>query len=281
MSEPRPSPQPTSGALRAFLEAVPDDLLDHAAAGTGEGVVVAVIDSGIDAAHPDLRAPVVRSVDVRLTAQGRPVVVDAPPADLAGHGTACADIIGRLAPKATLWNVRALGPDCKGSSAGLLAALKWAIDEGAHVINLSLGTRETMVAEPLRDLIDAAYRKSLLVVAAASNVPGARSYPAVFSSLVCVESAYLPNAERFYFKAGAQSELEAPGVYVDAAWPGGGRRLVTGTSFACPHVSGHIARIVSANPGMMPFQVKTVLYAIGRRHAAQAAAETAAKESSA
>lgn len=259
------------GALLEFLEAVPEGLLEPAALGVGQGVRVAIIDSGIDAGHPDLRAGVERSVEVTM-AGGRPLMAEAPPRDPAGHGTACADIIGRLAPECRLWNVRALGDDCRGSSAALLAALRWAIDEGAEVINLSLGTREPIMAEPLRQLVDAAYRKGLLIVAATNNVPGVHSYPAVFTSLVCVDAAYLPDPETFHFRFGELGELEAPGVYVDAAWPGGGRRLVTGTSFACPHISGHIARVVSANPGIKPFQVKTVLYAMGRRHAERAAA---------
>lgn len=258
------------GALVEFLSSVPDALLERASLGAGQGVRVAIIDSGIEASHPDLAARVGRSVEVRMTAGG-PSVVDADPVDPAGHGTACADIVGRLAPECEIWNVRALGPDCRGSSRALLAALDWAVREGAEVINLSLGTRDPRMSDPLRALIDAAYRKSLLVVAAASNVPGARSYPAVFSSLVCVDAAYIEDPERFYFRFGETSEVEAPGVYVDAAWPGGGRKMVTGTSFATPHVSGHIARIVSANPGIRPFQVKTLLFTMGERHAARAA----------
>ncbi len=262
-----------SGALLEFLEAVPLHLIEREQLGDGEGVKVAVVDSGIDATHPDIVAPVTRSVEVRVAANRQIVVVDAPPVDLAGHGTACADIISRLAPRCELWNVRALGPDCKGSSHMLIAALRWAIDAGADVINLSLGTRDQHMSEPLRGLVDAAYRKSVLIVAAANNVPGVHSYPAVFTSLVCVDAKYLADSEDFYFSFGDLSELDAPGVYIDAAWPGGGRKLVTGTSFACPHISGHIARIVAANPGIKPFQVKTVLFAMGQRNAARVAAE--------
>lgn len=258
------------GQLKAHLESVPDDLLNPAALGTGDGVRVAVIDSGIEGTHPDLVAPVTRSVRVVAGVRNRLTIIPAPATDTAGHGTACADIIASLAPNVELWSICALGPDCRGSSTVLLAALEWAIAEGAHVINLSLGTRDMALAEPLRNLVDEAYRKSLLVVAAANNVPGVRSYPAVFSSLVCVDAEYLPDREDFRFNAGKLSELLAPGVYIDAAWPGGGRKLVTGTSFACPHISGHIARILSANPGLEPFQVKTLLYVMGKRNQARA-----------
>lgn len=258
------------GRIEAYLSSVPDDLLEPGALGDGAGVRVAIIDSGIEHTHPDLGAPVTRSVRVVAAPGQRPVVVEAAPEDPAGHGTACADIVSSLAPRVELWSVRALGPDCRGSSAVLLAALEWAIGEGAQVINLSLGTRDPAMAEPLRALVDMAYRKSLLIVAAANNVPGVHSYPAVFSSLVCVDAEFLPDRDDFRFRPGGLSELVAPGVYVDAAWPGGGRKLVTGTSFACPHVSGHVARVLSANPGLAPFQVKTVLYAMGMRRQARA-----------
>ena len=255
-----------SGRLKHHLESVPRELLEPGALGRGAGVRVAIIDSGIEQEHPDLVAPVTRSVRVVVTPGRRPSVVACAPRDPSGHGTACADIVARLAPEIELWNVCALGPDGRGSPAALLCALEWAIAEGAQVINLSLGTRDAGLAEPLRALVDAAYRKSLLLVAAANNVPGVRSYPAVFSSLVCVDADYLAEREDFRFQPGGISELVAPGVYIDAAWPGGGRKLVTGTSFACPHISGHVARVLSANPGLAPFQVKTLLYAMGARN---------------
>jgi subtilisin family serine protease len=256
--------------LKAFLDEVPGELLDAALAGRGAGVKVAVVDSGIDAAHPDLRAKVTREVSVAIGPRGV-AMVEGPAPDLAGHGTACADVIGRLAPACELWNVRALGADCKGSPAALLAAFRWCLDQRADVVNLSLGTRDPALAEPLRELVDLAYRRSIMVVAAASNVPNARSYPAVFASLVCVDSAYFASPDDFVFHVGDDAEIDAPGVYVDAAWPGGGRKLVTGTSFACPHVSGHLARILSVNQGLAPFQVKSVLHALGRRNAARLA----------
>lgn len=261
------------GQLKAHLEAVPEDLLAPAALGRGAGVRVAIVDTGIDASHPDVAAPVTRSVQVVMGQRGL-AVVPAEPGDPAGHGTACADIVAALAPEVELWSVRALGPGGRGSSAALLCALDWAVREGAQVINLSLGTREPAMAGPLRELVDEAYRKSLLVVAAANNMPGVLSYPAVFTSLVCVDAEYLPDRENFLFRTGDISELVAPGVYVDAAWPGGGRKLVTGTSFACPHISGHVARLLSANPGLAPFQVKTLLYAMGKRNRERGARES-------
>lgn len=210
------------GQLKAHLESVPDAMLEPAALGLGDGVRVAVIDSGIEGTHPDLAAPVTRSVRVVTGPRNRPSVVSSPATDIAGHGTACADIIAGLAPKVELWSVSALGPDCRGTAAVLLAALEWAIAEGAQVINLSLGTRDLALAEPLRKLVDAAYRKSILVVAAANNVPGVRSYPAVFSSLVCVDAEYLPEREDFRFRTGQLSECWRPGCTLMQPGPGEG-----------------------------------------------------------
>ncbi len=267
----------SASALQAYLGGLPDELLDAALAGRGAGVKVAVVDSGIDVGHKDLRAKVTRSCAVATGPRG-PTMVETAAPDVAGHGTACADVIGRLAPDCELWNVRALGPDCKGSAQVLLAALRWCIEQGADVVNLSLGTRDPVLAEPLRELVDLAYRKSIMVVAAASNIPNVRSYPAVFASLVCVDSAYFESPDDFVFSVGDDAEIDAPGVYVDAAWPGGGRRLVSGTSFACPHIAGHLARIISVNRGLTPFQIKTVLHALGKRNAVRLAAKQAAQE---
>jgi subtilisin family serine protease len=261
------------GALRGFLEAIPPELL--AARGDGAGVRVAVIDSGVDASHPALAGRVEKSVEVRRAGDGW-AIAESEPADPAGHGTACAGIVLRLAPAARIWSVRMLGETTRGAGAALLAALDWAIDAGAHVINVSLGTRNADLAEPLRARIDRAYRARAIVVAAASNLPGVRSLPSIFSSLVAVDSAAFDDPERFTFRFGAETELEAPGIYVRAPWPGGGEKIVTGTSFACPHVSGHVARLLSANPGLKPFQVKTLLYAIGLRNAGPQGTEAAA-----
>jgi subtilisin family serine protease len=252
------------GPLRRFLESVPPELLG--ARGDGTGVRVAIVDSGVDAAHPAIAGHVERSVGVQREANAWKVV-DVEPGDPAGHGTACAGIVLRLAPACRIWSVRILGEAARGQNTALLSALDWAISSGADVLNVSLGTRSPEMAEPLRARIDRAYRAGAIVVAAASNLPDVRSYPSIFSSLIAVDSAAIDDPDKFYFRFGRESEIEAPGIYVRAAWPGGGEKIVTGTSFACPHVAGHVARLLSANPGLRPFHVKTLLYALGLAHA--------------
>jgi subtilisin len=252
------------GPLRALLESIPPELLETR--GNGKGVRVAVVDSGVEGVHPALAGRVERCVGVQRDGDGWKVA-DTEATDPAGHGTACAGIVLRLAPDCRIWSVRILGEAARGQGTALLAALDWAIASGADVINVSLGTRSPEMAEPLRSRIDRAYRANAIVVAAASNLPGVRSFPSIFSSLISVDSAALDNPDRFYFRFGRESEIEAPGIYVRAPWPGGGEKLVTGTSFACPHVAGHVARLISANPGLKPFQIKTLLYALGLSYA--------------
>ena len=139
------------GPLRRFLESVPPELLE--ARGDGAGVRVAIVDSGVDATHPALAGSVERSVGVQREANAWKVV-DVEPADTAGHGTACAGIVLRLAPACRIWSVRILGEAARGQGSALLAALDWAIASGADVLNVSLGTRSPEMAEPLRSSVD-------------------------------------------------------------------------------------------------------------------------------
>src|SRR5919197_3739316 len=104
---------------------------------TGEGVKVAVIDSGIDAAHPAVGRPVSGYVAISEGPGG--MVYDTQPhEDVSGHGTACAGIIRSLAPDCDLYSVKVLGAGYTGSGKVLLAGLRWSIEQGFDVINMSL-----------------------------------------------------------------------------------------------------------------------------------------------
>jgi len=107
---------------------------------SGAGITVAVVDSGVDAAHPAVGA-IDRAVALRWDSETEEVIsTDGPHEDLFGHGTACAGIIRRAAPDATLWSVRVLGSRLTGKGVVFAAGLRWAITQGARVVNLSLST---------------------------------------------------------------------------------------------------------------------------------------------
>ncbi len=228
---------------------------------TGRGVTVAVIDSGIDATHPDLAGRIVESVIAR--ADNRRVVFEpSDSGDSAGHGTACAGIISRIAPDAEIHSVKVLGAGGLGDGQTFLAGLEYAIRRRFRIINLSLGTTKPQFFSPLHDLLDRAYQAGCIVIAAANNLPQP-SFPSVFSSsLISVSKSGETDPFQFGFRFGEVIELTAPGVNVRTAWPGGAHKSLTGNSFACPHIVGIVALLLETYPELTPFQVKSALYAI-------------------
>lgn len=245
---------------------------------TGRGVRVAIVDSGIDTNHPDLKGKVRESVEA-ITEDGKIVFKSSTTGDQAGHGTACAGIISSVAPDAELYSVKVLGPSASGSGDMFLVGLDYAIKQKFHVINLSLGTTKRDYFGPLHDLLDRAYHAGCIVVAAANNLPYP-SYPSIFSSsVVSVIKRAGGDPFNFGYRYGKVIELVAPGVEIKTTWPGGGYRQLTGNSFACPYVVGVISLLMEAYPNLTPFQVKTILYAIARKNQQRNAAAAAARES--
>jgi subtilisin family serine protease len=192
--------------------------------------------------------------------------VESTTGDAAGHGTACAGIISRIAPESEIFSIKVLGSNSTGAGFAFLAGLEYAIKRRFRLINLSLGTTKPQYVAPLRDLLDRAYQAGCIVVAAANNLPQP-SFPSVFSSsLISVVKGEMTDPFDFGFRYGEPIELIAPGVNVTTAWTGGGYRQLTGNSFACPHIVGIIALLLEANPDLTPFQVKSALYAIARQN---------------
>jgi subtilisin len=244
---------------------------------TGSGIRVAIVDSGIDTEHPDLKGKVRESVEA-VAENGKINFQPSTSGDQAGHGTACAGIITSIAPNAELYSVKVLGPNASGSGDMFLVGLDYAIKQKFHVINLSLGTTKRDYFGPLHDLLDRAYHAGCIVVAAANNLPYP-SYPSIFSSsIVSVVKRAGGDPFNFGYRYGHVIELVAPGVEVKTTWPGGGYRQLTGNSFACPYIVGIIALLMEAYPDLTPFQVKTILYAIGKRNQQRSAAAAAAPE---
>jgi subtilisin family serine protease len=241
---------------------------------TGRGVRVAVVDSGVDTEHPDLKGKVKESVEA-VAQDGKIDFRPSTSGDQAGHGTACAGIIASVAPEAELYSVKVLGPKASGSGDMFLVGLDYAIKQKFKVINLSLGTTKRDFFGPLHDLLDRAYQAGCIVVSAANNLPYP-SYPSIFSSsVVSVVKRSGGDPFNFGYRYGQVIEVVAPGVEVTTTWPGGGYRQLTGNSFACPYIVGIIALIVEAYPNLTPFQVKSILFTIAQRNREKAAAALA------
>ena len=247
---------------------------------TGKGVSIAVVDSGIETDHVDLQGKVRESVEAHADHQ-RIIFKPSAVGDSAGHGTACAGIISRIAPGAEFHSIKVLGAGNTGDGIAFLAGLEYAIKNKHQIINLSLGTTKPQFFAPLHDLLDRAYQAGCIVVAAANNLPQP-SFPSVFSSsLISVSKHEDSDPFNFGFRYGEVIELTAPGVNIRTAWLNNSHKSLTGNSFACPHIVGIIALLLEKHPQLTPFQVKSALYAIAQENQdKQRIAEAAAQKDS-
>jgi subtilisin family serine protease len=230
---------------------------------TGAGVRVCIVDSGVDARHP-LVGPIQGAVTVARSDDDSDElsVVEDEARDLFGHGTACAGIVRKLAPDCEIHSVRVLGGDLTGGGSVLVHGLRWAIEQGFEVINLSLSTTRSKFAQQLRELADLAYFRGSVLVASAHNMP-VESYPWRFSGVLSVGSHEGLDPFEYYANPHPPVEFAAPGVDLELAWLDGSTIRATGNSFATPHIAGIAALVLSKHPGMRPFELTAALRAAG------------------
>lgn len=233
---------------------------------TGAGVKVAVIDSGIDGSHPRVGG-IAGGVALSWNPDTEEVeAVEGEHEDLYGHGTACAAIIRNIAPESQIYSVRVLNADLRGKSVVFAEGLRWAIDNGMQVVNLSLSTSSQDYYALFHELADEAYFKGVCLVSAVNNVERP-SYPSLYSSVFSVAAHTDKDPFGISYNPEPPVEWGAPGIDLELAWSDGGTIEATGNSFAAPHVAGLLALIIGKHPGLTPFQLKTVLHAIARNRA--------------
>jgi subtilisin len=228
--------------------------------GSGRGVRVCVVDSGIDPDHP-LIGPTAGSYGVVEDEDGRWSVVEDRDGDSVGHGTACAGIVRDLAPECEITSLRVLGSNSRGNGQGLLAALTWAVDQRFPLVSVSLSTQRPAVKEALHDLTDRAYFEGVTYVSSAHN-SATLSYPWRFSSVISVGAHAQRDRERIETNPSPPVEYFAAGVQIRVAWPGGGTKIVSGNSFATPHITGMCARILGEHPAFRTTELRHVLSVI-------------------
>ncbi len=224
---------------------------------TGAGVRVCILDSGIDASHP-LAGTVQDAWVARVDEDDEDRVEPDEAGDVCGHGTACAGIIRALAPDCEISSVRVLGSGGVGGGRELIAGLRFAIEQGFDIVNLSLSTTRRPFAATLHQLADAAYFRRCLIVACAHNAP-VESFPWRFSSVISVASHAGVDPLEYFVNDQPPVEFFARGVDVEIGWLGGGTIRASGNSFASPHITALCALICAEHPELTPYEIKTVL----------------------
>lgn len=249
---------------------------------TGSGVVVGVVDEGADLTHPDLAPNLWVNPSPSTTCPGTNgydfVDDDTDPSDSGGHGTHTAGtvlaaangqgVVG-VAPEAKLMVLRALGY-FGGTNFMLARALKYAADCGAKVSNNSWGSSARSKA--FEDVLGYGTAKGVTYVFSAGNnyrSANPTSYPAAYSTtnngIVAVGAVSPNNARTGFSSTGSYVTVAAPGqaimstVPVAQGNPGDPYAFLQGTSMAAPHVSGVVALMYSAKPGIKPDQVRSIL----------------------
>lgn len=244
----------------------------------GSGVKIAIVDTGIDAAHPDFAGRIAATAD--FTGQGV--------ADGHGHGTHVASIAagsgaaseGRytgVAPEATILVAKVLRNDGSGLMSGVMAGVEWAVDQGAQVVNLSLGSPGPCDGtDALSTICNAAVDTGVIVCAAAGNEgPAAKTVgsPGCATRVITIGASDDDDRVANFSSRGPTSDERVkpdvlfPGVNIIAARASGtsmGRPVndsytsASGTSMAAPHAAGACALVLVANSSLAPEQVKTI-----------------------
>lgn len=250
----------TAHALQTVPYGIPQVKADqaHTAGVRGQGVKVAVLDTGIDYNHEDLNV------------RGGASFVGGDYIDRNGHGTHVAGTIAALdnsigvigvAPDAELYAVKVLNDLGSGSYSGIAQGIEWAIDNGMDVINMSLGGPSSSAV--LQSAVQRAYSSGVVVVAAAGNSGAGTDtvgYPAKYPEAIAVAAVNSSNQRASFSSTGPAVELSAPGVNVNSTIPGNRySSSYSGTSMASPHVAGVAALVKSANPSLSNVQIRNIL----------------------
>lgn len=237
----------------------------------GDGVKVAVLDTGIDAQHPDLRDALLEAKDFTGSQRGF--------GDVNGHGTHCGGTIAArdndtgcvgVAPLSRLLVGKVLGDNGSGSGTQVAAGIRWAVSRGADLISMSLGSSQPdqTILKAVREAVAA----GIPVICAAGNEgPGANTvgYPGRWPETVAVAAMNQAGQVSRFSSRGPEVDVAAPGEKILSTWPGGGVAVLSGTSMATPFVAGCVALLMSLRKAngadkLTPAEVLAVLKAASK-----------------
>jgi len=211
---------------------------------TGEGIKIAILDTGVDFEHPDLKVSVQRSYNA--------IDQDEPPIDDNGHGTQVTGIISAvhndfgvagIAPGAEIFTVKVLDKFGEGTIESIIKGIDWCIDQEVQIINMSFALKNEDIS--LKQAIQRATDAGIILVSSGGNTSGGMvGYPASDMNVISVTSVdknlLIGDASPF-----GKIDFSSPGVDIITTGLSGGYEKVTGTSFAAPHITGTIALFLS------------------------------------
>lgn len=215
----------------------------------GEGIRVAVLDTGVALEHPDLRDHLIPGYNALDPGSAPRDVPDGVTNAAVGHGTMVAGIVARVAPGARIIPIRVLNGDGDGTLLSVVKGLQYAMEQHAQVINISFGT--TQESDLLEEALDRAEDAGMVIVASVGNDGSSvRRFPAAFGGTLGVASIE-PNLRKSSFSNfGSDVAVAAPGSHISSTFWDGGYATWSGTSVAVPFVSAAAAIVLSAHPGM-------------------------------
>lgn len=223
-------------------------------------VTIAVVDSGVQATHPDLAGRVLAGYDFANN--------DADPADDNGHGTAVAGVAAAqgndgIGVAGAAWNVailpvKTMSSSGSGSYSAIANGITYAADRGAKIINLSLGG--TASSSTLQNAVAYAWSKGCLIVAAAGNNGSSTTvYPAAYPNVVAVSATTSSDTLASFSSYGSFVDLSAPGQDITTSWLNSSYVTISGTSFSSPLTAGVAALALSRNPALSNTQLAALL----------------------
>lgn len=239
-----------------------EEVLAH---GDGAGVRIAIIDSGVELAHPD---PTIQDLALRDDLAFNERLGDirierGDGIDVYGHGTAVAHCIRKIAPAAEIGSFRVLNARLGSRNFLIRAGAMKAIELGYNILNCSFGCRDDSGKHAMiyKEWLDEAYLRKIHVVTACNNDDfNIQEWPGFFHSCINVNMLQRPDG-RFSFRPDHLVEFGAEGVDVELPWRDGAYKTVSGSSFAAPLVAGYLAKLQSAFPDLTPAQAKAILQA--------------------
>lgn len=232
----------------------------------GSGIVVAVLDTGVYLNHPALAG---KLTDVRYDfvdddtqpndiGNGLDDDGDGEVDEVVGHGTHVAGIVLMVAPAARIMPLRVLDSDGIGDDGIIAQAVEFAVNHGAHVINLSLGTADE--SELLEEAVELATRAGVVVVSASGNSnTKTKQFPAAEGCAIAVTSVNPSDIKSSFSNYGSWVDIAAPGETIYSLLENDGYGSWSGTSMAAPFVGGQAALIRSLRPNWNPWQVSAAI----------------------